>query len=219
MMLQLVLCLFWSQSLQCSNALLFVLQFVACTIINFPPLLQDLQELAALREQRLRDALSLYKFYNDADNLDIWFEEKEQFLITLEPTPDAEELAIVKQRFDGFEKEMKLTETKGKNWTVSPNSKLITCTDQPLACSDNLSLSVDFTINKILRGWRISTFGWKSSKLHCFCPVNALLSIAKIALNLVLRCVWDVCLFDGVFYEGSNIFPVFSYKLPPPVML
>lgn len=77
--------------------------------------MQDLQELAALREQRLRDALSLYKFYNDADNLDIWFEEKEQFLITLEPTPDAEELAIVKQRFDGFEKEMKLTETKGKN--------------------------------------------------------------------------------------------------------
>lgn len=76
---------------------------------------KDLLELAELREQRLKDALSLYKFYNDADNVDSWIEEKEAFLQSLEPTPDAEELAIVKQRFDTFEKEMNLTEGKGKS--------------------------------------------------------------------------------------------------------
>ena len=37
---------------------------------------KDLLELAELREQRLKDALSLYKFYNDADNVDNWIEEK-----------------------------------------------------------------------------------------------------------------------------------------------
>lgn len=37
---------------------------------------KDLLELAELREQRLKDALSLYKFYNDADNVDNWVEEK-----------------------------------------------------------------------------------------------------------------------------------------------
>lgn len=39
---------------------------------------------------------------------------QEAFLQSLEPTPEAEELAIVKQRFDTFEKEMNLTEGKGK---------------------------------------------------------------------------------------------------------
>lgn len=79
---------------------------------------KDLLELAELREQRLKDALSLYKFYNDADNVDSWIEEKEAFLQSLEPTPDAEELAIVKQRFDTFEKEMNLTEGKGESELV-----------------------------------------------------------------------------------------------------
>ena len=37
---------------------------------------KDLLALADLREQRLKDALSLYKFYNDADNVDNWIEEK-----------------------------------------------------------------------------------------------------------------------------------------------
>ena len=37
---------------------------------------KDLLELAELREQRLKDALSLYKFNNDADNVDNWIEEK-----------------------------------------------------------------------------------------------------------------------------------------------
>lgn len=36
------------------------------------------------------------------------------FLQSLEPTPEAEELAVVKQRFDTFEKEMNLTEGKGE---------------------------------------------------------------------------------------------------------
>jgi len=37
---------------------------------------KNLLELAELRDQRLKDALSLYKFYNDADNVDNWIGEK-----------------------------------------------------------------------------------------------------------------------------------------------
>ena len=37
---------------------------------------KDLLELAELREQKLKDALSLYQFCNDADNVDNWIEEK-----------------------------------------------------------------------------------------------------------------------------------------------
>ncbi|XP_067941733.1 spectrin beta chain-like isoform X2 [Watersipora subatra] len=90
---------------------------------------KDLLQLAELREQRLKDALSLYKFYNDADNVDNWVEEKTAFLQSLEPTADAEELAVVKQRFDTFEKEMNLTE--GKVDTVNAQAKELIDSDHP----------------------------------------------------------------------------------------
>lgn len=37
---------------------------------------KELLQLAELRENKLKDAISLYKFYNDADNVDSWIEEK-----------------------------------------------------------------------------------------------------------------------------------------------
>lgn len=36
----------------------------------------ELQDLAKLRKQRLLDALSLYKLFNDADSVEAWINEK-----------------------------------------------------------------------------------------------------------------------------------------------
>ncbi len=37
---------------------------------------KELQELAKLRKQRLMDALSLYKLFNEADMVEAWIDEK-----------------------------------------------------------------------------------------------------------------------------------------------
>ena len=47
------------------------------------------------------------------------------FLQSLEPTPEPEELAVVKQRFDTFEKEMNLTEGKGNYFNLLHGFTLI----------------------------------------------------------------------------------------------
>lgn len=41
---------------------------------------KDLVELAKLRKQRLLDALSLYKLFNEADGVEQWIEEKVSLL-------------------------------------------------------------------------------------------------------------------------------------------
>eukprot|EP00106_Octopus_bimaculoides_P014006 XP_014781448.1 PREDICTED: spectrin beta chain-like [Octopus bimaculoides] len=73
---------------------------------------QELLELAKLRKQRLLDALSLYKLFNEADGVQTWIDEKEKFLATIVITDDIEELAIVKHRFESFEHEMNSTASK-----------------------------------------------------------------------------------------------------------
>ncbi|KAJ8308165.1 hypothetical protein KUTeg_013039 [Tegillarca granosa] len=73
---------------------------------------QDLLELAKLRKQRLLDALSLYKLFNESDGVETWIDEKEKFLTTIIITDDIEELAIMKHRFDSFEHEMNATASK-----------------------------------------------------------------------------------------------------------
>lgn len=67
----------------------------------------ELTELAKLRRQKLLDALSLYKLYNEADAVEAWVNEKEKLLDTMIPGKDADydELAIMKHRFEGFEQE------------------------------------------------------------------------------------------------------------------
>jgi spectrin beta len=37
---------------------------------------QDLLDLAKLRKQRLIDALSLYKLFNESDGVETWIDEK-----------------------------------------------------------------------------------------------------------------------------------------------
>ncbi|XP_059173308.1 spectrin beta chain-like isoform X3 [Physella acuta] len=73
---------------------------------------QDLLEFSKLRKQRLIDALSLYKLFNESDGVETWIDEKEKFLTTIIVTDDVEELAIMKHRFDSFEHEMNATASK-----------------------------------------------------------------------------------------------------------
>ncbi|XP_060584243.1 spectrin beta chain-like isoform X5 [Ruditapes philippinarum] len=73
---------------------------------------QELLELAKLRKQRLLDALSLYKLFNEADSVVTWIDEKEKLLTTMIITDDIEELAIMKHRFEGFEHEMNANASK-----------------------------------------------------------------------------------------------------------
>ncbi|CAK9304213.1 unnamed protein product [Gordionus sp. m RMFG-2023] len=68
---------------------------------------QELLELSKLRKQRLLDALSLYKLYNEVDGVQAWIEEKEKMLYSVVPTKDdIEALEVMKHRFDSFEQEM-----------------------------------------------------------------------------------------------------------------
>ncbi|XP_035827840.1 spectrin beta chain isoform X3 [Aplysia californica] len=73
---------------------------------------QELLEFSKLRKQRLIDALSLYKLFNESDGVETWIDEKEKFLTTIIVTDDVEELAIMKHRFDSFEHEMNATASK-----------------------------------------------------------------------------------------------------------
>lgn len=53
---------------------------VKARLDNISKRYDDLQELARFRKQRLLDALSLYKLYNDADSVEAWLHEKVNFI-------------------------------------------------------------------------------------------------------------------------------------------
>lgn len=67
---------------------------------------KDLVELAKLRKQRLLDALSLYKLFNEADGVEQWIEEKEKMLECMVMSRDMEDIEVMRHRFEGFEQEM-----------------------------------------------------------------------------------------------------------------
>ncbi|UYV71261.1 SPTBN1 [Cordylochernes scorpioides] len=67
---------------------------------------KELLDLAKLRKQRLLDALSLYKLFNEADGVEQWIEEKEKMLDSMVLTRDMEDIEVMKHRFEGFEQEM-----------------------------------------------------------------------------------------------------------------
>ncbi|CAG0894530.1 unnamed protein product, partial [Darwinula stevensoni] len=67
---------------------------------------KELRELAKLRKQRLLDALSLYKLFNESDGVEQWIGEKEKMLATMVPAKDIEDVEIMKHRYEGFEQEM-----------------------------------------------------------------------------------------------------------------
>ncbi|XP_064484271.1 spectrin beta chain-like isoform X3 [Ornithodoros turicata] len=67
---------------------------------------RDLLDVARLRKQRLLDALSLYKLFNEADGVEQWILEKEKMLDSMVMTRDMEDTEVMRHRFEGFEQEM-----------------------------------------------------------------------------------------------------------------
>uniref|UniRef100_T1IQM9 Spectrin beta chain n=1 Tax=Strigamia maritima TaxID=126957 RepID=T1IQM9_STRMM len=67
---------------------------------------KELLELAKLRKQRLLDALSLYKLFNEADGVEQWIEEKDKMLQTMIPGKEIEDVEVMRHRYEGFEQEM-----------------------------------------------------------------------------------------------------------------
>ncbi|GBL88287.1 Spectrin beta chain, partial [Araneus ventricosus] len=73
---------------------------------------KDLVELAKLRKQRLLDALSLYKLFNEADGVEQWIEEKEKMIDSMAMSRDMEDIEVMRHRFEGFEQEMNTNATR-----------------------------------------------------------------------------------------------------------
>ncbi|CAH1792317.1 unnamed protein product [Owenia fusiformis] len=73
---------------------------------------QELLSLATLRKQRLLDALSLYKLFNEADDVEHWMREKEKVLDTMEPSDDIEDCEVLRQRFLTLDQEMSANASK-----------------------------------------------------------------------------------------------------------
>ena len=88
---------------------------------------KELLEMAKIRKQRLLDApqsrttclawilparkfcavaLSLCKFFTEADHVEQWIQEKEKILNTVVPGKNNEDCEIMKRRFEGFDREM-----------------------------------------------------------------------------------------------------------------
>ncbi|KAG9334206.1 hypothetical protein JZ751_008504 [Albula glossodonta] len=66
----------------------------------------ELAELARLRKQALQDALALYKMSSEADACEVWIDEKEQWLNSMEIPEKLEDLEVIQHRFESLEPEM-----------------------------------------------------------------------------------------------------------------
>ncbi|KAJ8387309.1 hypothetical protein AAFF_G00158050 [Aldrovandia affinis] len=66
----------------------------------------EVAELARLRKQALQDALALYKMSSEADACEVWIDEKEQWLNSMEIPEKLEDLEVVQHRFESLEPEM-----------------------------------------------------------------------------------------------------------------
>ncbi|XP_061089747.1 spectrin beta chain, non-erythrocytic 1-like isoform X2 [Conger conger] len=67
---------------------------------------EELVALSAARRQALEGALALYHMFSEADACQLWVEEKEQWLDTMEIPSKLEDLEVVQQRFETLETEM-----------------------------------------------------------------------------------------------------------------
>ena len=59
---------------------------------------QEVAELTKLRKQALQDALALYKMFSEADACEVWIDEKEQWLNSLEIPEKLEDLEVIQHR-------------------------------------------------------------------------------------------------------------------------
>uniref|UniRef100_A0A8C9TN73 Spectrin beta chain n=1 Tax=Scleropages formosus TaxID=113540 RepID=A0A8C9TN73_SCLFO len=67
---------------------------------------KEVAELTRLRKQALQDALALYKMSSEADACELWIDEKEQWLNSMEIPEKLEDLEVIQHRFESLEPEM-----------------------------------------------------------------------------------------------------------------
>lgn len=59
---------------------------------------KEVAELTKLRKQALQDALALYKMFSEASACEVWIDEKEQWLNSMEIPEKLEDLEVVQHR-------------------------------------------------------------------------------------------------------------------------
>ncbi|KAK7902028.1 hypothetical protein WMY93_018797 [Mugilogobius chulae] len=67
---------------------------------------KEVAELTRLRKQALQDALALYKMMSEANACELWIDEKEQWLNSMDIPDKLEDLEVVQHRFESLEPEM-----------------------------------------------------------------------------------------------------------------
>uniref|UniRef100_A0A8D0A391 Spectrin beta chain n=1 Tax=Sander lucioperca TaxID=283035 RepID=A0A8D0A391_SANLU len=67
---------------------------------------REVSELTKLRKQALQDALALYKMFSEANACEVWIDEKEQWLNSMEIPEKLEDLEVIQHRFESLEPEM-----------------------------------------------------------------------------------------------------------------
>ncbi|KAK5608227.1 Spectrin beta chain, non-erythrocytic 1 [Crenichthys baileyi] len=67
---------------------------------------KEVSELTKLRKQALQDALALYKMMSEANACEVWIDEKEQWLNSMEIPEKLEDLEVIQHRFENLEPEM-----------------------------------------------------------------------------------------------------------------
>uniref|UniRef100_A0AAQ4QU15 Spectrin beta chain n=1 Tax=Gasterosteus aculeatus aculeatus TaxID=481459 RepID=A0AAQ4QU15_GASAC len=67
---------------------------------------KEVVELTRLRKQALQDALALYKMLSEASACEVWIDEKEQWLNSMDIPEKLEDLEVVQHRFESLEPEM-----------------------------------------------------------------------------------------------------------------
>ncbi|MGH0140023.1 UNVERIFIED_CONTAM: hypothetical protein FKN15_010004 [Acipenser sinensis] len=63
---------------------------------------KEVAELTRLRKQALQDALALYKMSSEADACELWIDEKEQWLISMQIPEKLEDLEVIQHRWSQF---------------------------------------------------------------------------------------------------------------------
>uniref|UniRef100_A0A8C1HG22 Spectrin beta chain n=1 Tax=Cyprinus carpio carpio TaxID=630221 RepID=A0A8C1HG22_CYPCA len=67
---------------------------------------KEVSELNKMKKQALQDALALYKMFSEANACELWIDEKEQWLNSMEIPEKLEDLEVIQHRFESLEPEM-----------------------------------------------------------------------------------------------------------------
>uniref|UniRef100_A0A672T160 Spectrin beta chain n=1 Tax=Sinocyclocheilus grahami TaxID=75366 RepID=A0A672T160_SINGR len=67
---------------------------------------KEVSELSRIKKQALQDALALYKMFSEANACELWIDEKELWLNSMEIPEKLEDLEVIQHRFESLEPEM-----------------------------------------------------------------------------------------------------------------